>query len=72
MSIDDWESASTGYPDMYGINHIRNHIKDKVDVIWESAIPNIHSKQSCFIFLGYDKEFVRSLVKDLPLNEISI
>lgn len=72
VAIDDWASTSTGYPDMYGINHIRHHINDRVEVIWETAIPNIHSKQSCFIFFGYDKEHVRGLLQGLPLNEVAI
>jgi hypothetical protein len=75
IGIDDWDVVSLrhrGYSDMYGIGNIYGHIRDRTDVIYETIIPNIHSKQTCLVFMGYNRMQLSPILRHLPLIETSI
>jgi hypothetical protein len=74
VSIDDWDSETPelrkcGYTDLYGVRHVREFCQGRTDVIYETAIPNLHSKMSCFIFAGYNKAQLSPILRGLPLIE---
>lgn len=73
VSIDDWSVPTMHdrkYKDMYKLHQIQHcEIFERTDVIYETIIPNVHSKQSCYIFPGYARVHLNPILRGLPLIE---
>jgi hypothetical protein len=69
ISIDDW-TLPGGFPDIrdvYYLDMIRDLIRDRTDVVFNTRDWNLHGKFSVFIFLDRREEELVEALKGLPL-----